>query len=103
MNVTVNFTSPTNDLNTILMWKQYFQDAANRTGGIPGDGIQGHPPDLYYVGNTTSGANIVGSYIVVKGVYDPSTTPGVNANTPDINLKVKAVNLTASIQSMSGV
>jgi len=103
MNVTINFTSPTKDLNTILMWKQVFKDAANRTGGIPGDGIQGHPPDLYYVGNTTSGADIVGSYIVVKGVYDPSTTPGVNANTPDINLRVKAVNLTASIQSMSGV
>jgi len=103
MNVTINFTSPTKDLNTILMWKQVFKDAANRTGGIPGDGIRGNPPDLYYVGNTTSGADIVGSYIVVKGVYDPSTTPGVNANTPDINLRVKAVNLTASIQSMSGV
>jgi hypothetical protein len=103
MNVTINFTSPTKDLNTILMWKQVFKDAANKTGGIPGDGIQGHLPDLYYVGTTTSGADIVGSYIVVKGVYDPSTTPGVNANTPDINLRVKAVNLTASIQSMSGV
>jgi hypothetical protein len=103
MNVTINFTSPTKDLNTILMWKQVFKDAANRTGGIPGDGIRGNPPDLYYVGNTTSGADIVGSYIVVKGVYDPSKTPGVNENTPDISLRVKAVNLTASIQSMSGV
>jgi hypothetical protein len=103
MNVTINFTSPTKDLNTILMWKQVFKDAANKTGGIPGDGIRGNPPDLYYVGTTTSGADIVGSYIVVKGVYDPSKTQGVNENTPDINLRVKAVNLTASIQSMSGV
>lgn len=103
MNVTVNFTSPTNDLNTILMWKQVFKDAANRTGGIPGDGIKGNPPYLYYVGNTTSGTTIVGSYLVVRGVYDPDTTPGVNANTPDITLRVKAVNLTASIQNMGGV
>jgi hypothetical protein len=100
MNFTINFTSPTNDPKTAAMWKQVFQDAANKTGGIPGDGIPGKPPNLYYVGNTISGANIIGSYIVVKGVYD---TGGVNSNTPDINLRVKVVNLTTSIQSMSGV
>jgi hypothetical protein len=92
MNVTINFTSPTNDANTILMWKQYFQDAANRTGGIPDNN------QFYQVGTTSNSA-----YIVVKGVYDPGTTPGATANTPDINLNVQAVNLSARIQSMSGV
>ena len=47
MNVSINFTTPVNDPNTIQMWKQYFQNAANVTGGIPGDGIQGDPPNLY--------------------------------------------------------
>jgi hypothetical protein len=91
MNVTINFTSPTNDLKTVAMWKQVFQDAANRTGGIPDN------QTFYQVGNTSNSA-----YIVVKGRNDPGN-PGTAANDADINLRVKAVNLTASIQSMSGV
>jgi hypothetical protein len=91
MNVTINFTSPTNDANTILMWKQYFQDAANRTGGIPDNGT------FYKVDNTTNGA-----YILVKGINDPLNTGSVYGNA-DINLNVQAVNLSAKIQSMSGV
>ena len=96
MNVTINFTSPTSDLKTVAMWKQVFQDAANKTGGIPDN------QTFYYVGNTSNSA-----YIVVKGFNDPGNlgTPAGNPNTgnADINLRVKAVNLTASIQSMSGV
>jgi len=87
MNVTINFTSSSPDPNTNLMWEQFFKDAANRTGGIPNE--------LFMADATATGA-----YIVVNGFYNP---PGRNADTPDINLKVKAVNLTASIQSMSGV
>jgi hypothetical protein len=96
MNVTINFTSPTNDLKTVAMWKQVFQDAANKTGGIPDN------QTFYKVGTTSSGA-----YIVVKGFNDPGnlgTQAGnPNTNNADINIRVKAVNLTASIQSMSGV
>jgi len=93
MNLTINFTAPTNDLATALMWKQIFQDAANKTGGIPDN------QTFYKVGNTTNGA-----YIVVKGFNDPLNNPNTpNTGRPDIKLSVKAVNLTASIQSMSGV
>ena len=91
MNVSINFTTPVNDPNTIQMWKQYFQNAANVTGGIPGDGIQGDPPNLYYVGNTTNSA-----YIFIQGA-------STGSNTPDINLAVKAVNLSATIQNIGGV
>jgi hypothetical protein len=91
MNVTINFTSPTNDANTILMWKQYFQDAANRTGGIPDNN------QFYQVGTTSNSA-----YIFVKGINDP-TNPGSVPDNADINLIVQAVNLSVKIQSMSGV
>jgi hypothetical protein len=94
MNVTINFTSPTNDLKTVAMWKQVFQDAANKTGGIPDN------QTFYYVGNTSNSA-----YIVVKGFYNRGNQADGNPNigNADIKLSVKAVNLTASIQSMSGV
>jgi hypothetical protein len=73
------------------MWKQYFQDAANRTGGIPDNNV------FYQVGNTSNSA-----YIVVKGINDPLNSGSVPGNA-DINLKVQAVNLSTRIQSMSGV
>jgi hypothetical protein len=90
MNVTINYTSPTGDMNSILMWKNYFQQAANTTAGIPNNGT------FFTVGNTTTGA-----YIVVKGINDPGNV-GSNYANPDINLMVKAVNLSVSIQSIGG-
>ena len=84
MNVTINYTSSSPNRNTNLMWQQIFKDAANRTGGVP--------DSLYVTGTTPNGA-----YIVVNGYY-----PLAN-NTADINLNVRAVNLTASILSISGV
>ena len=82
INVTINYTSSSPSTNTNLMWQQFFKDAANRTGGVP--------DNLYVTGTTANGA-----YIVVNGF--------TVANTPDINLKVNTVNLTASILSISGV
>ena len=87
MNVTINFTSSSPTTNTNLMWEQIFKDAANRTGGIPNE--------MFVTDATANGA-----YITINGLYSP---PNNQANIPDINLKVNAVNLTASILSISGV
>jgi len=87
MNVTINYTSSSPNTNTNLMWEQIFKDAANRTGGIPNE---------MFVTDTTAN----GAYITINGLYSP---PNNQANIPDINLKVNAVNLTASILSISGV
>jgi len=92
MNVSINITSPTGDPHMLQMWKQYFEEAANKTGGIPNN------QDLYNVGNTTTEA-----YIFIKGAYDPTKSGGINAGTPDISLKAKAVNLTATIQGIGSV
>jgi hypothetical protein len=84
VNVSINFTSPTGDMNTIQMWKNYFLQAANTTAGIPNNGT------FYTVGNTTTGA-----YIFVNRTTSPS-------NVPTVNLQVKAVNLSVSILSIGG-
>lgn len=89
MNATITITSP--DSRAITMWRDYFEEAANRTGGIPND------QDLYVVGNTTTSA-----YISFKGTFDPTKNSGINAATPDISLRVKTVNLTAAVIGTGG-
>jgi len=87
MNVTITYTTPVYDLPTVQMWNQTFIDAANRSGGIP--------QTYYRTGNTTSSA-----FITIYGPNDPIVSG--TGNKPDISLKVKAVNLTASILNLGG-
>jgi len=89
MNVTITYTTPADDPNTVAMWKQFFHDAANTTGGIPEDNFK--------VDNTSNSA-----YIFIMGAYDPTKSGGLNADLPDISLQVKAVNITASILNIGG-
>ena len=87
MNVTITYTTPVYDPLTVQMWNQTFIDAANRTGGIP--------QTYYQTGNTTDSA-----FITIYGPNDPIVSG--TGNKPDLSLKVKAVNLTASILNLGG-
>ena len=79
-NMNINIT--TTDPRAVEMWKDYLDEAANQTGGIP--------ETCYTVGNLTSGA-----YISVNGINDPS-------GNPHLSLDVKTANLTAKLQSAGG-
>lgn len=91
MNVSINITSPTGDPAMIEMWKEYFTEAANSTGRIPDN------EGLYTVGNTSTDA-----YIDIRGMYDPAKSGGSGYDTPDILLKVRAINITANILGTGG-
>jgi len=72
----INITTP--DPNAVTMWKNYFNEAANQTGGIPST--------YYSVGTITNG-----SYISLSGINDSK---------PHITLKVTTANLTANLQAV---
>ncbi|NMB79876.1 MAG: hypothetical protein GYA23_12370 [Methanomicrobiales archaeon] len=91
MNISINITTAPQDTHARTMWAQYLEEAANKTGRIPRD------EGLYTVGSTSTGA-----YITLTGTYDPQKAGGVSADSPDILLKVRTVNLTASVQGTGG-
>ena len=75
-NASINITTP--DPNAVTMWANYFNSAANQTGGIP--------KTYYSYGTVTNG-----SYITFNGINDGQ---------PHITLQVTAANLSANVQSV---